>query len=99
MRDLLLQNSDSVVRKTDDLINTLQGLRDILAKKDQNALEAAIENAADSYNAWINKRSNGKWDDSEEKASGTSLAGNLMTGFMGGFLSNRLKGNKNGDEK
>ena len=99
LRDLLLQNSDSVVRKTDDLIKTLQGLRDILAKKDKNALEAALENAADSYNEWINKRSNGKWDDSEEQPSGASFAGNLMTGLMGGFFANRLKGNKNGDEK
>ncbi len=99
LRDVLLQNSSNVVRHTDELIKTLQSLRDILARKDQNALEAALEQAADTYNQWINKRSNGKWDDSEEQVNGASFAGNMMTGLMGGFLANRFKGGKNGDEK
>jgi prephenate dehydrogenase len=99
LRDLLLENSESVVRKTDELITTLQSLRDILARKDQNALEAALENATDAYNAWINKRANGKWDDSKDEVNGASFASNMMTGLMGGFLANRFKGGKNGDEK
>ncbi|MBA3873472.1 MAG: prephenate dehydrogenase/arogenate dehydrogenase family protein [Chloroflexota bacterium] len=99
LRDLLLQNSENIVRKTDELMSTLQSLRDILARKDQDALEAALENAADAYNVWINRRSNGKWDDSKDEVNGASFAGNMMTGLMGGFLANRFKGGKNGDEK
>ena len=99
LRDLLLQNSDNVVRHTDELISTLQSLRDVLARKDQDALEAALEQAADAYNGWINRRSNGKWDDTKDEPSGTSFAGNMMTGLMGGYFAKRLRGGKNGDEK
>lgn len=99
LRDLLLQNSASVVRHTDELISTLQSLRDLIARQDHDALEAALEQAADGYNRWINKRSNGKWDDSQDDTKGSSVASNIMGGLMGGFLANRLKGGKNGDEK
>ncbi len=99
LRDVLLQNNANVVRHTDELISTLQSLRDIIARKDQAALEAALEQASDTYNGWINRRSTGKWDDSRDEVSGTSFASNMMTGLMGGFLSNRFKGGKNGDEK
>ena len=99
LRDLLLQNRESVVRHTDELIATLTSLRNIIAKNDQDTLEAALGQAADDYNGWINRRSNGKWDDGREEATGSSFAGNMMSGLMGGFLANRLKGGKNGDEK
>jgi prephenate dehydrogenase len=99
LRDLLLENSESVARQTDELIKTLQSLRDIIARKDQNALEAALEEATETYNGWINRRSNGKWEDTKDEVSGTSFAGNFMTGLMGGYFANRLKGGKNGDEK
>ncbi len=99
IRDLLLQNSASVVRQTDQLIGTLQTLRDIINSNDQDALEVALGQAADAYNEWINRRSNGKWADGKEDVSGASFAGNMMTGLMGGFLSKRLRGGNNGDEK
>lgn len=99
LRDLLIQDSESIVRQADDLINTLKGLRDILARKDQNAVEAALDEASEAYNRWINKRTNGKWDDTKDEVSGSSFAGNLMTGLMGGYFAKRLQGGKNGDEK
>lgn len=99
LRDLLLENRDVLVHRTDELISTLQGLRNVLAQNDRDALEAALGQAADDYNAWINRRANGKWDDGREEVSGASFAGNMMNGLMGGFLANRLKGNKNGDDK
>lgn len=97
MRDLLLQNRESMVRQADDLISTLQGLRDIIQSNDQDALEAALSSAADAYNTWINRRANGKWDDSADEVTRSSFTGNIMSGFMGGFLSKKLQG-KGGDK-
>lgn len=99
LRDLLLKNGNSLVRQTDELINTLKSLRDVIAAQDQAALESALEEASDAYTTWINRRSNGKWDDTKSEPSGTSIAGQMMSGLMGGFLSKRLSGGKNGDDK
>jgi len=99
LRDLLLQNRESVIRHTDEFSGLLQSFRNLIAKNDQDAIEAALGQAADDYNAWINKRSSGKWDDGREEVSGSSFAGNMMSGLMGGFLANRFKGDKNGNDK
>ncbi len=93
LRDLFLQNRDSMLRQTDELLITLKALREIIAQNDQDSLEEALSTAADSYNTWINRRANNKWDDSKEEG-GTSFSGNIMSGLMGGFLSKKLSGNK-----
>lgn len=93
IRDLFLQNRDSMLRQTDELLITLKALREIIATNDQDSLEEALSTAADSYNTWINRRANGKWDDSKDD-SGSSFSGNIMSGLMGGFLSKKLSGNK-----
>ncbi|MCA0456487.1 MAG: prephenate dehydrogenase/arogenate dehydrogenase family protein [Chloroflexi bacterium] len=94
LRDLILNNRDSILRQTDELLVTLKALREIIAENDQDSLEEALTTAADSYNTWINKRSNGKWDDSKDDSSNPSFGGNLVSGLMGGFLSKKLSGNK-----
>lgn len=93
IRDLFLQNRDSMLRQTDELLITLKALREIIAQNDQDSLEEALSTAADSYNTWINRRANNKWDDSKDEG-GSSFSGNIMSGLMGGFLSKKLSGNK-----
>ena len=99
LRDAWLQNRDNLVRQIDDVVGTLQTFRGILAQNDKTALESALIEASDTYSAWINRRFNAKWDTKETDANSPSIGNMLMTGFMGSFLTRRITGNKNGDEK
>ncbi|MEZ4669130.1 MAG: prephenate dehydrogenase/arogenate dehydrogenase family protein [Anaerolineae bacterium] len=96
LRDLWLHNRESLVRHTGDLIAILQTLRELLAQNDVDALEAALGEASDAYNLWINRRTNGKWDDDKGVQPDQSVGNMLMSGFMGGYLAKRLQGGKNG---
>jgi prephenate dehydrogenase len=96
LRDLWLHNRENLVRHTNDLIAMLQSLRELLAQNDADAVEAALGEASDAYNTWINRRSSGKWDDEKGEQPDQSVGNMLMSGLMGGFLSKRLQGGKNG---
>jgi prephenate dehydrogenase len=93
LRDLWLNSRDSMVHHIDDMIDRLAEVRGVLAQQNQNALEAVLTDAADQYSDWINRRHNNKWGDA---AAHTPTSGEtLMSGLMGGFLSRKLRGDKN----
>lgn len=97
LRDLLLNNADNTVRYLDAVMAALGELRDVLADGDRDAIEAATVDAETRYANWIRRRSQGKWDDMLDQArpEGTSI----LTGMLGGFLTDRLFGNKRDDDK
>lgn len=98
IRDLLLNNNANTVRYLDDVIGTLTELRDVLADGDRDAVEAALVDAEEKYQAWIKRRSQGKWDEVLEQPR--PEGGSMLSGMLGGFLSDRLFGNRNNkDEK
>jgi prephenate dehydrogenase len=93
LRDLLLFNRENTARYLSDLIDVLDGMRDTLLRNDRDALEATLIEAADTYQAWLRKRSSGRWEDKGE-GSGTSAGESLMSGLLGGYLARRLRGDK-----
>jgi prephenate dehydrogenase len=97
LRDLWLNNRDSLVRHTDSLIETLQQFRDVLAADDRDAVEAALVDAADRYTGWLSRRVSGKWD--QEDAPRASSTESLMSGLMGGYLAKRLLGDRDKNSK
>jgi hypothetical protein len=97
LRDLWLNNRDSLVRHTDSLIETLQQFRDVLAADDHDAVEAALVDAADRYTGWLSRRVSGKWD--QEDAPRASSTESLMSGLMGGYLAKRLLGDRDKNSK
>jgi prephenate dehydrogenase len=99
LRDAWLNNSDNLVRQLDDLIGTLQTFRGVLAQGDKTALDSALIEASDSYSAWINRRFNAKWNEKEVNAKSPSIGNMLMTGLMGSFLTRRISGDQNGEDK
>src|SRR5690606_3281963 len=86
LRDALLNNSENAVHYLDELTATLQEFRQILAAKDQSALEAALIDNAEQYNIWLNHRVSGKWDDDHD-AGRPSVGEMAISSLMGGFLS------------
>jgi prephenate dehydrogenase len=99
LRDFLLLNRESLVRQIDQLVDTLGTFRTVLAANDRAALESALVESGDAYDTWLNRRHNGKWDDNPAEAKNPSIGNMLMTGFMGSFLTRRISGAKNGDDK
>lgn len=93
LRDLLLQDRHNLVHQIDELVETLRTLRGILAANDRAALEEAIIGSADDYSAWLNRRQNGRWDPNaaQDKPQARDV---LMGGFLGGYLTKRLRGGK-----
>lgn len=99
LRDTWLLNRQSLVRYLDEYMAALQSFRGILAEGNRDALEAALIEASDNYAGWINRRYNARWEDEQGGVPGQSLSGMIMSGFMGNYLTKRLQGDKNGDEK
>jgi prephenate dehydrogenase len=94
LRDTWLTNRASLVNYLDSLIESLSNFRQVIAANDRPAVEAALIEAADDYSAWINRRYNNKWDDENAASKSPSAGDMLMSGLMGGFLSKRLRGQK-----
>lgn len=90
LRDSLYQNRAAVVLQLDALLGTLGGLRAALKGGDKSALEAALVDAAQGYEAWLGKRQNGKWDDTEKAPP--LPEGGLMGNLFGGWVGKRLSG-------
>ena len=99
LRDQWLHNREALLRWLDDLLVTLQQARGALADGDRDALEALLTGAEEEYSAWINRRSNNRWDADERKSDLPSPSSMLMSGLMGDFLSRRMRGNDNGDDR
>jgi len=92
LRDGWMNNTDNLTRALDELLVTVQEVRDRIAEQDEAGIEAFLISASDDYQVWINKRHNGNWEDKPDtnlKIENT-IAGNLF----GGAISKRLFGNK-----
>lgn len=96
LRDLLLNSPQTVIPHLDATIAALQALRTVMQRNDRDALEAALIESAHSYNQWIAKRRNGRWDEQSENAN--PGGGSIMSGLMGDFLARRLRGEKGSKE-
>lgn len=94
LRDEWLANTDNLVRTIDEMLVTLQEVRERLVEKDKEGIEAFLIDASDDYQVWINKRHNNDWDEmpSNDLKVEHTIAGNLF----GGSLAKRLFG---GDDK
>jgi prephenate dehydrogenase len=99
LRDAWLNNRDSLLNYTDALLESLHSFRQVLASGDRDAVEALLGKTSDDYSTWVNRRYNNKWGEDDKSAKGPSTGEMLMTGLMGGFLSRRLRGSPNGDDK
>ena len=99
LRDQWLHNREPLLRWLDDLLVTLQQARRALADGDRDALEALLTGAEEEYSAWINRRSNNRWDADERKSDLPSPSSMLMSGLMGDFLSRRMRGSDNEEER
>ncbi len=95
LRDQWLQNKDNLVRYTDAFIAMLRQFRNSIAEGNLDAIEAATIDAAQEYEAWINRRHNDEWDDDNPPAlDGGST---LLSGLLGGKLADRLLGRNTDD--
>ncbi len=95
LRDVLYNNRQSLVTYIDELQQTLFELRTVLDKGDRDALEVALVDSAQAYQRWLSRRRRDKWEDSPTVVKPTN---SLMTGMMGGFLSNKLRKSTDNDE-
>lgn len=88
LRDAFLHNRADLVRQLDGLMSTLGEFRTALNSGDSYALEAALVDAANEYDGWINRRFSGKWEeDTLPKAEPVS---NMLLGnFLGGFFNKK----------
>ncbi len=97
LRDLLVYNRDNTIRHLDSVLATLTELRDLLNEGDSDAVEAALVNAEKRYQAWMRQLSQGKWDDVLDQDAPETAS--MLSGFLGGFLSERLFGKNDDEEK
>ena len=96
LRDEWLANRDSLGRAIDELMATLQEVRERLAENDESAVEAFLIAASDDYQDWINKRHKGNWD--EQSSSRAQYENSFTNTLFGGALSKRIFGSKDGDK-
>jgi len=97
LRDMLLNNRESVVRQLDSMIAALGGLRDGLAQNNKSMVEAIVTETTEAAQEWMVKRRDGRWDNREAPPpiDPGGIAGNLL---LGGTLTRRLRGDKRGKQ-
>lgn len=98
LRDLWLKNSDNLVRYLDQLMRTLQVLRDGLAREDRDALEDLLGEVSTDYEKWINRRYSGKWQTEPKDGDAPSIGG-VASNLFGTFLTKRIKGRGSTEEQ
>jgi len=92
LRDEWVGNSENLVRAIDDLMLTLSEVRGRIAEKDEAGIEAFVIDASDDYQEWINKRHNGKWEDTGKPD--IRIDSGVTSSLLGGSISKRLFGSK-----
>lgn len=97
LRDLWVNNRDSLMRYTDELMTTLRSLRRVMAENDTAALEAAIGGASAEYETWYNRRLKMDWD--QEPIPRAAEGPDIMSSIFGGYLANRLRGKRDQSEE
>lgn len=98
LRDILLNNSENLVRSLDELLATMHGLREMLHEQDRDGLEVLLQNAAREYEAWINRRIKGDWEGAAKKSEEITAGGMVMDSLFGRSISRRVFG-KGRDEE
>jgi prephenate dehydrogenase len=98
LRDLLLNNRENTLHHLDALIETLNGVRQTIARNDRAALETILIDSSRDYTEWIKRRMKGQWEGDDKADSQASKADGLMSGLFGTYLSKRLKRDKNGSD-
>jgi prephenate dehydrogenase len=76
-------NRENLVRKLDDAIAALQGLRDAIAKQDSQALNTRLKHAKAGVHQWWKERGGGNWlaeelPKTENLPRSSDLLGNLL---------------------
>jgi prephenate dehydrogenase len=99
LRDGWLNNRENLLRHLDALLENLRLFRGILAQNDRDALTGALFEASEAYSAWVNRRHKARWDEESSQEKPPSMGISMMTSLMGGFLTRRLQGRDNGEEK
>lgn len=98
LRALLLQNRAAALRVLDAQTAVLRELRQAVAAGDEHGLAEAFDGEFAAYNEWLARRISGDWDVVEAKPR-SNPGDVVMTSFLGGYLSRRLRGGKHaGDE-
>lgn len=97
LRDLLLNNREHMTRTLDAYIASLRDFRALIAEGNTAAVEAAVINSAEAYEAWINRRHSGKWGIEPETPKGPSL-GDMMSTMVGSAIASRFKRGKSDEE-
>ena len=92
LRDEWLANDKALVRAIDELVETLNDVRDRIAAGDERAVEAFLIAASDDYQEWINKRHRGEWD--EQSNSKVDFQNTVAGSLFGGAIGKRLFGDK-----
>ena len=92
LRDEWLANDKALVRVIDELVETLNDVRDRIAAGDERAVEAFLIAASDDYQEWINKRHRGEWD--EQSTSKVDFQNTVAGSLFGGAIGKRLFGGK-----
>jgi prephenate dehydrogenase len=98
LRDLLLHDRTNVIYQIDQLMGTLRQMRQILADNNRAALEELLIESSKAYHEWYNRRSSGRWGDKSDVPRQQAGA-SLMSGFLGGYLSKRFRGDKDEDSE
>jgi prephenate dehydrogenase len=97
LRDHLLANRENLLHQLDGFLAVLNEYRDAIAADDVDAVEAALVEDAAKYEKWLGRRTNGKWDPLLDNENEGSAMGNLLSGMLGGFLSDRIQGKNDRD--
>jgi prephenate dehydrogenase len=97
LREEWLGNRDMLTRALDEMITTLQSVRQVIAANDRDAVDALLEKTSRGYEEWINHRYRGDWDAAATEMPRVEPGGTIMGALLGTRLANRLFGKK--DEK
>lgn len=97
LRDEWLANREPLMRAIDELLASLEDLRNRLADNDESAIEAFLIAASDDYQRWINKRHKGDWDDRPD--NNVQFEHTIAGTLFGGAITKRLFGGSKNDDK
>lgn len=97
LREEWLANRDVLTRAIDDMVATLQSVRQVIAENDRDAVDALVEKTSRGYEAWINHRYRADWDAASQEVPRVEASSSIMGALLGTRLANRLFGKK--DEK
>lgn len=94
LRASWLQSSEELVRHLDNVISNLSQVRSALIQKDAKGLTMFLDESAEQYELWLNRRIQPEWELSEKIKPETATIRGLMRGMFGGFIVPDKKDNK-----